>query len=187
MILERLEGKGPAPLAQVPDDIVKSAREWLTKIDEQADAQVKALRAVLPKKGGLALDGKPWLGHLLSLREDFRGVDAVEKLVTEIGLEKALEAQNKAAKPLWDAWYSQKNESAKAEAVLETIGKSFLLDGLPFDLRESMNAWKDKKLDVPAKVAKKWSDWDSYVKGLDDGWKQYESIWKKWKGPDAKH
>jgi len=25
-----------------------------------------------------------------------------------------------------------------------------------------------------------------YASGLDEGWKQYESIWKKWKGPDAR-
>ena len=186
MILQRLEGKGPNPITTVPEEVTKSAREWLAKIDEQAEAQVKALRAVLPKKGALALDGKPWLGHLIPLREDFRGVDPVEKFLTEIGYEKTLEAQTKAAKPLWDAWYGTKGNPAKAEAVLETIGKCFLLDGLPFDLCPTMEGWKKQKLDVSPKVAKKWSDWESYAKGLDDGAKQYESVWKKWKGPDAK-
>ncbi len=186
MILERLVGKGPAPLAPVPDDVAKSAREWLTKIDEQADAQVKALRGVLPKKGALVLDGKPWLGHLLPLREDFRGIESVEKLLTEIGFDKAVEAHVKSASPLWDAWYQGKSDVARAEGVLESIGKCFLVDGLPFDMRKTLDDWKGTKLAVSSKVAKKWSDWDNYTKGLDDGWKQYESIWKKWKGPDRK-
>ena len=142
----------------------------------------------MPKKGALTLDGKAWLGHLLPLREDFRGIESVEKFLTEIGFDKAAEAQAKAAKPLYDAWYGEgKSESDCATAVLETIGKCFLVDGLPWNLRAKMDEWKGKKIDVPAKLAKKWSDWDSYAKGIDDGWKQYESIWKKWKGPDAKH
>ena len=187
LVLERLTGKGPAALDKVPEGVVKEARAWLAKIDEQAEAQVKALRPLLPKKGALALDGKAWLGHLLPLREDFRGVDAVEKFFGEIGFDKQAEAQGKAAKPLYDAWYGQgKTESDCAEAVLETIGKCFLVDALPANLRENMEKWKKAKVEVPAKVAKKWSDWDNYVKGIDDGWKEYESIWKKWKGPDKK-
>ncbi len=187
LVLERLTGKGPAALDKVPDDIAKSAREWLAKIDEQAEAQVKALRAAMPKKGAWTLDGKPWLGQLIPLREDFRGVEAVEKFLAEIGFEKALEAHNKAAKPLWDAWYGQgKTESDCAAAVLDTIGKCFLVDGLPWNLRERMNEWKGKKLELPAKVAKKWGDWESYAKGVDEGWKQYESLWKKWKGPEER-
>ena len=187
LVLERLTGKGSAALEKVPDELAKSAREWLTKIDEQAEAQVKALRAVLPKKGALALDGKAWLGQLLPLREDFRGVESVEKLMTEVGFDKSVEAHGKAAKPLYDAWYGQgKTESDCASAVLETIGKCFLVDGLPGNLREKMDEWQKKKVEVPAKLAKKWSDWEAYEKGLDDGWKQYESIWKKWKGPDSK-
>jgi predicted esterase len=187
LVLERLTGKGPAPLEKVPDELSKSARDWLAKIDAQAEEQVKALRAVLPKKGAFALDGKAWLGQLLPLREDFRGIEVVEKLATEVGLDKLTETQAKAAKPLYDAWYAQaKSPGEKAAAVLETIGKCFLVDGLPWDMREAMEKWRKEKLDVPAKVAKKWSDWEAYVKGLDEGWKQYESTWKKWKGPDAK-
>ncbi|MBK7642786.1 MAG: hypothetical protein IPJ19_06985 [Planctomycetes bacterium] len=187
LVLQRLLGKGPAPLAQVPEDLAKSATEWLAKIDEHADAHVKALRAVLPKKGALVLDGKPWLGHLLPLREDFRGVEAVEKLMTEIGFDKLAEAQAKAAKPLYDAWYADgKKDSDYAGPVLENIGKCFLVDGLPWNLREKMKEWKGKKLDLSPKLAKKWSEWDDYQKGIEDGWKQYESLWQKWKGPDKK-
>lgn len=186
-VLERLLGKGPAPLASVPDPIAKSAREWLAKIDEQAEAQVKALRAVLPKKGSFALDGKPWLGHLLPLREDFRGVEAVEKLMTEIGFDKLVEAQGKLSTPLFDTWYGNGNtESDCAAAVLDTIGKCYLVDGLPWNLRAKMDEWKEKKVEVPAKSEKKRGEWDNYVKGLDEGWKQYEAIWKKWKGPEGK-
>jgi predicted esterase len=188
LVLERLTGKGPAPIAQAPEDVAKDAREWLAKIDAQADEQVKALRAVMPKKGALALDGKPWLGQLLPLREDFRGVEAVEKFLTEIGFDKAVEAQAKATKPIWDVWFAEgKKDSERAVAVLESIGKCFLVDGLPWDMRDQMGKWQKAKLDVGAKNAKKWSDWENYAKGIDDGWKQYESIWKKWKGPDAKH
>jgi len=70
--------------------------------------------------------------------------------------------------------------------VLDTLAKCFLVDGLPGNMREKMDEWKGKKLEVPAKSAKKWNDWDNYVKSLDEGWKQYESIWKKWKGPEGK-
>jgi len=186
LVLQRLDGKGPAPIASVPDEIAKSARAWLAKIDEQAETQVKALRAVLPKKAALVLDGKPWLGQLLPLREDFRGIEAVEKFLGEIGFDKAVEAQVKAAKPLYDAWYNGKTEAECAAGVLETIAQCFLVDGLPANMRQKMDEWKGKKLEVPQKSAKKWTDWDNYEKSLDEGWKQYESIWKKWKGPDGK-
>lgn len=186
LVLERLLGKGPAPIADVPEDVAKDAREWSARIDEAGEAHVKELRPLLPKKGALALDGKPWLGHLLPLREDFRGVEPVEKFLAEIGFDKAAEAHAKAAKPLYDAWYGDKTEAACAEAVLESIGKCFLVDGLPANLRERMQAWKSKKVEVSPKAARKWADWELYAKGLDDGWKRYESTWKKWKGPDAK-
>lgn len=186
-VLERLVGKGPVALEKVPEDLAQEAREWMARIDAQAEEQVKTLRATLPKKGALVLDGKPWLGQLLPLREDFRGVDAVEKLCAEIGLAKLAEAHGKATKPLYDAWYGEgKSEADCAGAVLESIGKCFLVDGLPANLREKMEEWKKRKLELPAKVAKKWNDWESYLKGLDDGWKQYESVWKKWKGPETK-
>lgn len=186
-LLLRLVGEGVEPLAGVDEALAEEARRWLERIDEQAQAQVKALKPQLPKKGALELDGKPWLGHLLPLREDFRGVEPVEALIASVGFDKAAEAHAKAARPLYDVWYAQGRKDADyASAVLENLGDCFLVDGLPSNLREQMETWKGSRVDVGAKLAKKWADWDDYAKGLDEGWKQYESIWETWKGPEPR-
>lgn len=164
-----------------------SAREWLERIDEHAAAHVEVLEGQLPKKGAFELDGKPWLGHLLPLREDFRGVEPVEALVARIGFDKAAVAHAKAARPLYDAWYTNgRRDSDYAEAVLENLQRCFLVDGLPFNLREPMRKWKDGGVDVGKKLAKRWSDLDEYGRALDEGWKQSESTWKQWQGPQAR-
>jgi predicted esterase len=184
-VLLRLTGKGVEPLTGVPDALAKDAGRWLARIDEHAEAHVKVLRPQLPRKGALELDGKPWLGHLLPLREDFRGVEPVEALLTSIGFDKAAEAHAKAARSLLDAWYTKGRRDADyAAAALESIGESFLFDGLPANLREQMQTWRKQDVDVGAKLAKRWSAWDEYAQALDEGWKQYEKTWKDWEGPE---
>lgn len=185
-VLLRLTGKGTNPIDAVPDAIAKDAGQWLERIDEHAREHVQALKPLLPRKG-FELDGKPWLGHLLPLREDFRGVEPVEALISEIGFDKAVEAHAKAARPLFTAWYTKDRKDADyASAVLESLGDCFLVDGLPSNMREQMETWRKDKVDVGAKLGKRWSDWDDHVQGLDDGWKQYQAIWKRWKGPEDK-
>jgi predicted esterase len=182
-VLRRLAGGGRAPLADVPDDVAKEAKRWIDAIEAHAAEHVAALRKVLPAKGALALDGKPWLGHLVPLREDFRGVDAAEALFQDLGYDKLLAAHEKASKPLFDAWYGSGSDAERATVVFDTLAKCFLLDTLPHDLAEKLDGWQSKAKPSD-KGAKKAPDARAWLDGWKDGWKQYENVWRSWKGPD---
>ena len=67
--------------------------------------------------------------------------------------------------------------------MLESLERCFLVDGLPYNLRERMQTWKSGGIDVGKKLARRWSDLDDYGAALEEGWKQYRSIWKEWEGP----
>lgn len=182
-VLRRLENKGPVPFASVDPKLVDDARKWIERIEEAGAQHVEAIKQDIGKKGDLKLDGKAWLGHLVSLREDFRGVDSVESFVKEIGYDKLLESQRKAADAIIEAWYNGKETKTIVEAILENISKAFLVEGLPAEIADKMKEWENQKIALPAKTLKRFSEFDDWKKGWDDGLKQYASIWKKWKGP----
>jgi len=55
--------------------VLADAQEIVKKIEEHAEKHVKALEKDVPSKKELKAGGE-WLGHLVALREDFRGVDS---------------------------------------------------------------------------------------------------------------
>lgn len=183
-VLRRIEKKGPAPLADVPPDVAKKAAELATKIDEAGQEQVDELRKQLKSKSDLQTSGS-WLGQLIPMREDYRGVESVESFVAEIGFDAQQHAQEKSAESILNIWYQQKDPKKIYDAVVENIGKAILYDGFPADFAKKMDEWnKDaKKLNLSPASVKKYATFDAWKKGWEDGLKAYEAVWKKWKEP----
>lgn len=183
-VLRRVVGKGPAPLTGVDPKLVAAAEKMIGEIESEGSRHVEALAKALPAKKPPALDGKPWLGHLIALREDFRGVDSVEKFVAEIGFDKLAKAQAPAASKLFTAWYDEKDPKKLFEVVTNQIGSAFLIEGYPPELAKRMEELQGdaKKLKLSKPALAKYTDFENWRKGRDDGLKQYESLWRKWKG-----
>jgi predicted esterase len=184
-VLRRIEGKGPAPFSGVDAKTTASAREWIDKIEAAGAQQVDALKKDVPKKKDVKLEHAPWIGHLIAMREDFRGVDSVEAYLHEIEYDAQVEAQHKGASAILDAWYRSKAAKATFTAVVENISKTYFFDGFPPDLPAKMKEWKDgaQKLGITPDVVKKYADFEAWSKSRDEGEKRYESLWKQWKGP----
>jgi predicted esterase len=183
-ILRRFDGKSSGAFANVSAEIAAEAKKWGAAIESAGDEQVAELKKDFGSKPQWKLDGKPWLGRILPMREDYRGVDSVEKYFAEIGYDKLVQGQQKAAGAIFDAWRKGDNPAPKVEAVLDNLGKAFLIDTWPHDFGEQLKTWKQQKVGGP-KAAKKWDDVDNWQKGRESGWKAYMETWKKWKGPPA--
>jgi predicted esterase len=185
-LLRRIEGKGPAPFANVDEKTLATAKQWIEKIEAEGALHVEALKRDAPKKKDVKLDDAAWTGHVVAMREDFRGVDSVEAYLHEIELDKQVEAQEKHARAALDAWYN-KTKAPKAifAAIVENVPKAYFVDGFPPDLAAKMKEWKDgaQKLGIAPDALKKYADFEAWTKSRDEGAKRYEAIWKKWKGP----
>jgi predicted esterase len=183
-ILRRFEDKASRGFGAPDPALAAQAKEIADQIEEEGARHVKELKQSIAAKKDLQLDGKPWLGHLLALREDFRGVDSVEAYVRELKLDEQIAAHEKAAGKIGQAWYSSKPEKDIFESVVNEIGRSFLCEALPAELIEKMKAWEAdaKKLGISKKALAKYSEFESYARGWSEGAKEYESIWSDWKG-----
>lgn len=185
-VLRRIEKKGPVPFETVSEDVAAKAAEWVKKIDQAGEEHVAEIRKSLKAKKPPALDGGPWLGHLVPLREDFRGVESVEAFLEQIGYDAQVRAHDKAAETILTAWFSgNKDPKRLYEAVALNLGKAFLHDGFPIEIPEKMKEWhKDaKSLKLPSTAQKKYADFENWEKGWEDGLKEYAATWKKWEGP----
>lgn len=177
-VLRRLEGKGPAPMKGVPSVVASEAKRWIVELEKHGAAHVAELEKTLPKKE-LALDGKPWLGHLVALRENFRGIDSVEAFFKTLGFDKKRDAQVKASAAMWDRWWNETDEAKIAAAALEGLPKAFLLDGFPADFGERMEGLRK----VKGAEGLDWAPFEAWSKGWSEGLKRYETVWRTWDGP----
>lgn len=187
-VLRRLVGKGPVPLAGVTAEEMQEAQALSAAIEAEGARHVEVLRKSLPAKKPLALDGKPWLGHLIALREDFRGVDSVEKLVGELGFDKQLKGQGSAASAIFRAWYEEQDEKRQFETIVSKLGDAFLIEGYPPELAKRLAELEGraKKLKLSKPALAQYADVERWQAGWDDGLRQYESVWRKWKGADGR-
>lgn len=112
-------------------------------IDKAAQEHAAAVRRSIGKSKSLQLGGRPWLGHLVSLREDFRGVEGVEKLAAALGHDKLLAEHEVAAGRILNVWYRQGAQPGGVfHAVVEDLPRAFLFEGFPPELAEKMEEWK---------------------------------------------
>jgi hypothetical protein len=183
-VLRRLVGQGPKPFETVEPKVAKEAQSLIDAIEEHAAKHVAALSKEIGGKKLPGLDGGAWLGHLISLREDFRGVDAVEELMASIDFDKQAKAHAKAAGKILDAWYGDQDPEDIYGTVVDQIGKAYLFEGLPPELAGKMEAWHAdaKKLGLKKKTLAAYSDFEAWREGWKEGLEEYEDLWKKWKG-----
>lgn len=184
-VLRRLEKKGAAPFAEVPEEIARDASALASQVEAEGAKHVAALEKSVKARKDLTLKGASWLGHLVALREDFRGVDSVEAYVKKIGYDAELASESKASRALFDAWYGTGAPKDVYEAIVANLPGAFLVDGLPVELVERMESWKSgaKGLGIDAKLLKKHADFDAWRDGWKSGSDAHRAIWKRWKGP----
>lgn len=183
-VLMRFTKKGYQPFKKrASKDQTETAERWMADIEEHADAHVARLQETVPRR--LSLDGGPWLGHLISLREDFRGVRPVESYVKKVGFDKLLAEHEEAAGELIAAWRDeQASVPDRFEAVVTRLEDVFLFEGLPADMRPKMREWKQDAglVVIPAAVLDRYAVFQRWEEGWDDGLKAYRKEWGRWKG-----
>lgn len=184
-VLQRLIGEGPAPLVGAEERIAARAKSLLKLLDEQAQAHVDAVRTELGRNRALALDGGAWLGHLCSLREDFRGAPAVEALAAELEFDKRVDKHAAAARKLRSVWYSDRADEKKYEELVDALAQCYLIEWLPSELDEQFAKWRDdeKRLGASKKTSKAYAAVEQWRKGWKDGLEAYQRLWRKWKPP----
>jgi predicted esterase len=184
-VLRRFEAKGKSAFVEAPAELAQAARRLAEALEEHASKHVAALRKDVAKKADLALAKCKRLGHLVSVREDFRGVDRVEAFCAEIGYDKALAAQAKAAGQVFEAWYGSAGPKEQYEAIVSALGDAFLVEGYPPELATRMDEWKASASDmkVNAKALKKHADFEAWRAGWIEGLNAYRKLWDDWKVP----
>jgi hypothetical protein len=182
-VLHRIEGKGPRPLKDVKPELVERANGLEARIEAMGAAQVAALRSA-GEKGLRSIDDltlsadNVWLGQLLALREDFRGVESVEKYLEEIKFDKTAAKHTKAARPLVDAWYSENPPAPIYAAAVEALPRCFLCDTLPAGLGEKLTEWYNKadELKIEEKALVKGAVVNMYVDAMKRGRETYAKV-----------
>jgi len=188
-ILKRLEGEGPRAFEDVDSKLSRAAAKWIAEIDGAGKAHVKALRKHVQTKKGLTISDDPWLGHLLAVREDFRGVAPVEEYMAKVGFDKAYEKQAKSRDEVIEAFYDE-NASPKDqfEVIVAELSKGFLYEGYPSDLVKRLEkfAAEPKRYELSKKAMKAYEKIAAWRTSMEEGFKEYDSLWKKWDGPSKK-
>lgn len=186
-VLRRLVGDGPRPFDEVDSGVERKARTWIKAIEEAGAAQVSILKKQVGSKKALRLAEGEWLGHLLAVREDFRGVDTVEAYVDKVGFDAVTKKQAKARKAILEAYYGQGDKAERYAEIVEQLADGFLYEGYPPDLLETLRKWEPtgadrKQLSKKARAgAEDLTVWES---GLKDGQEAYGKLWKRWEGPE---
>ena len=119
--------------------------------------------------------------HLISLREDFRGVDSVEQYMKEIGYDQALEKQKKSISKILKAWYREKDKNKIFRAVLKELPSAFLHEGYPPEFRKKMAEWHKAQKKLSKNDKKAWKQFQTWQQSWDQGLEAYRKIWKAWK------
>lgn len=189
-VLDRFKSAGPRPFdnkaAPADGQIARRAETLRAAMEAHGKRHADAIRDRLPPDRTLTLDGGGWLGHLISVREDFRGVAAIEDLVAELDFDNVLKKHKAAATPLYRAWYGNGEPSAIFAAVVESLPECFLVEALPFDLASRMESWfkaaEQEGID-PAHL-RGYGAVMRWRQGWDDGLKAYAEIWSAWQLPE---
>lgn len=185
--LSRLVGEGEGVIKDVPDDVAAAARGLIEKIEAQGAAHVAALRPMINAQGLTAqsLDGGAWLGHLIAMREDFRGVASVEKFIGEIGFDDLLVSHDDTAMGFAEMWSPDGDAKSSFEDAADVIQRCWLSQFLPLDLGPRMRffARKADELKLSPDALEKYAYFQNWEKGWKDGLEAYEGLWRKWEGP----
>jgi predicted esterase len=186
-VLRRFQDKGPRPFAKEALEkagpaLMARASALAQRVEAAGAAHAAKVREQVKSRDDLKLDGRPWLGHLLALREDFRGVEGVEALARELGLDAAAGERARAAGPLLAAWHGQGPPAEKFRAAAEALPACFLYDGLPADFGAQMERWFRASAEngLGADAGRLYGAVARWRSGRDEGLKEYGEIWSAW-------
>jgi predicted esterase len=186
----------PRGFKDATDEQKKEAKALSEAIEAQGLRQVTALRASLPDAAALraatfAPDAPTpnWLGHLLSLREDFKNVVSVDAFMKELGYDDLLtEHEEAGAKivaaleaPEWGGAGAMPKEAFAA--VIENLPKAYLVEGLPHNLEANMKDWgaRAKELNIPQAQQDLLPVVSQYLGAVKKGRERYKELNAQWK------
>ncbi len=131
-VLRRLLGESennPAhePLEEVPEAVRAEAAALLGRVNGHAALHIASILRDITDERQMILNGKPWLGHMMTLREDCRGVPAVERFVLRCGFDRVRIAHTARLAELHTAM-AIPSPKARFEAVLDVLPACFAAD-----------------------------------------------------------
>jgi pimeloyl-ACP methyl ester carboxylesterase len=167
-------------------EVKKKADALAEKIEREGEANATNIRTLLRasgmEKGDFVLDGEAWLGYMLAVRDDFRGVKSVEKLAAELKLDEQIAAHAEAARDLWTTWNVSASEGDKYQRAVEQITKCFLCEALPVDLLPRCRACMKKanELEIDSESRNLFEFIQHWDHGWSEGLEVYELRWQNW-------
>ena len=167
-------------------EVKKEAEVLIAKIEKEAELNVTNIRTLLKasgmEKGDFELDGGAWLGYLLTARDDFRGVKAMEALAAELKLDEKIAAHAEQAGELWATWSVSAQEGEKYAIAVEKITKSYLCEGLPVDLLPRCRAIMKKadELEIDSAARNMFEFMQLWEQGCREGLEAYKMRVGEW-------
>lgn len=183
-ILRRFRGQGPRPFPEGKTaGLEGKALALLQRVESHAGAHADAIRAQIKTRDDIKLDGRPWLGHLVSVREDFRGIGPIEQLATDLGYDELAVKHAQASKELTQTWYQGAGDRRIFETVVRVLPACFLCEGLPPEMTEQIPKVmaSARELGISPDAIKRYRNFLMWNAGWDEGLKQYEALWRQWK------
>lgn len=182
-ILGRFSSKSEHALGKTPSGAKKRAQVLMRAIEKHAAEHRKKIQNGLRKD--LRLDGRPWLGHLLAVREDFRGVPTIEELAKAVRFDERRAEQAKAVGRMLSPWYDGKPPAEIVAAAVRELPDAHLHDVWPVGYGEKLTEWlaAADEHGIDPKVRAQGAVVEAWRKGLEDGREAYRETWLEWKLP----
>lgn len=188
-VLRRLLGESesnPAhePLEEVPENVRAEAKAWIDAIELHAALHVMRIQREAGSESEMVLNGKPWLGHLVALREDFRGVRAVEDFVLKSGFERIQRWHSLKADELMEAW-ELKDERERFEGVIRVLPRAFMIEGFSPGFYEKMRASKERvvELKLSEESLEGYENVTLLKQAREEGMARYRETLRAWREP----
>lgn len=182
-LLRRLMGEtedNPAhfPLDEVEPEIRASAKKMLGEIDALVARHLGQITPQASKTVEFVLNGQAWLGHLVSLREDCRGVRAFDAFALNSGFDESHKSHEKAAAALLEAWQAAAPKE-RFEGVLDALPHCFLLEGYTPAFIAQMKAWHAQagELKLSEESLERYENVLLLEQAWRDGLAQYRKLW----------
>ncbi|MFM9995832.1 MAG: alpha/beta fold hydrolase [Phycisphaerales bacterium] len=182
-ILTRFRGQGPAPFALgAGGEAETEAIALLRRVEAEAAGHVEVLRKQVASRDAIRLDGGPWLGHLVAIREDFRGVAPVEAYFKELGYDDIAAKHAEASVELTQTWFRGVPPKQTFETVVRVLPSCFLVEGLPPELGDAIPKFfaQAQGHNLSPESIRRYRFFLMWKAGWDDGLKQYEGLSSKW-------
>lgn len=178
----------PGEEHEVTPELKKEAWDLALLIESHAQRHVQALKeSGLKDPADLDKPIPARLGHLLALREDFRGVDSVEAYLTTLGFAERWTAHAEAALDIWGLFgdNAPTSPAARLDQAASAIPKAYLYEPMPPGFFAATVQWgaaegpgapsPDAK--ARAKVIEEWA------RAIEDGEKAYRDLWREFQAP----